>query len=140
MAAFNKWHSLDIRKKWGRGLRLAKLELTVSLSNIFFLKELLESLCEVAENKFAISDIGEISEIKPKQQVMLARSMLTSLGQLKFRHRGCLDAITKLLTAKLEDAEGVHDGVVQNKDLSAFLLGTAALNYCPQNSEKLYQV
>ena len=70
---------------------------------------------------------------------MLARSMLTSLGQLKFRHRGCLDAITKLLTAKLEDAEGMHDNVIQNKDLSAFLLCTAALNYCPPKSDKLYQ-
>ena len=97
-------------------------------------------MCEVAENKFAISDIGEISEIKPKQQVMLARSMLTSLGQLKVRHAGCLDAITKLLTDKLVDAEGVRDCVIKNKDLSAFLLSTAALDYCPQKSEKLYQV
>ena len=75
--------------------------------------ELLEGLCDVAEQKIAISDIGEISDIKPEQQVMLARSMLTSLGQLKFRHQGILDALCTLLTMKLDGGENI-DGSIGN--------------------------
>ena len=99
---------------------------------------LLEGLCDAAEQKVALSDIGEISVIKPEQQVMLARSMLTSLGQLKFRHQGLLDGLCTLMTAKLEGGENI-DGYVKNRDLTTFLLTTATLDYCPQNSEKLYE-
>ena len=106
----------------------------------YFLKELLEGLCDVAEQKIAMSDIGEMSDIKPEQQVMLARSMLTSLGQLKFRHQEVLDALCTLLTVKLVGEENTNGCVVKSRDLTTFLLTTAILDYCPQNSGKLYEV
>jgi len=33
-----------------------------------------------------------------------------------------------------------HESELQNKDLIAFLVATATLNYIPKNSEKLYEV
>ena len=71
---------------------------------------------------------------------MLIRSLLTSLGQLKFRHKGLLDCLCALLTSKVNDEENIHKCSLKSKDLAAFLLATATLDYCPKNSSKLYEV
>ena len=87
-----------------------------------------------------MSDIGELSNITEQQQVMLIRSLLTSLGQLKFRHVKLLDSLCAVLTSKITDKENMDESNVKTKDLAAFLLTTATLNYCPKNSSKLYEV
>ena len=97
--------------------------------------ELLEGLCDLAEQKISNLETGEMSDVTPEQQVMLARSMLTSIGQLKFLHIGLLDSLCALLTLKLDGRENF----VKNRDLTTFLLTTAILNYCPKNSAKLYE-
>lgn len=70
---------------------------------------------------------------------MLIRSLLTSLGQLKFRHVKLLDSLCAVLTSKITDKENMDESNVKTKDLAAFLLTTATLNYCPKNSSKLYE-
>ena len=101
--------------------------------------DILEGLCNVAELKLGVSDIGDLSKITEQQQVMLIRSLLTSLGQLKFRHIGLLDCLCALLTSKVNNEENVDGCNVKTKDLAAFLLATATLDYCPKNSSKLYE-
>ena len=87
-----------------------------------------------------MSDSGELSNIAEEQQVMLIRSLLTSLGQLKFRHKELLDSLCALLTSKINEEKNMDECNVKTKDLAAFLLTTAALDYCPKNSGKLYEV
>ena len=100
----------------------------------------MDGLCDLAEQKFTISDVGELSEITQEQQILLARSILTSLGQMKYLHKGLLDSLATLMTSKLNDGGNINETALQSKDLAAFLLATATLNYCPNNSEKLYEV
>ena len=74
---------------------------------------------------------------------MLARSILTSLGLLKFRHKELLNSICALMSEKLDKTEGAGSecaSMLMPKDKTAFLMTTATLNYIPVNSEKLYQV
>ena len=98
-------------------------------------QDLVGGLCESIQRKMEASEIGEFSEIPPDQQLKLTRSILICLGQLKFRHVGLLNSLATLLSSRIAD-----DGVVNNKDLSAFLLTTAALDYIPKNSENIYEV
>ena len=97
-------------------------------------------MCDAAEQIFSSSDTGELHSITEEQQVMLIRSLLTSLGQLKFRHERLLDSLCSLLTSKVKDTENIDKCNVKTKDLAAFLLTTATLDYCPKNSSKLYEV
>jgi hypothetical protein len=60
------------------------------------------------------------------------RSLLTSLGQLRYRHEATLDALSAWLVENRND--------VQRKDLVVFLLATATLNYIPKNSDLLFEV
>ena len=74
---------------------------------------------------------------------MLARSILTSLGLLKFRHKELLNSICALMSEKIDKKDGAGSecaSMLMPKDQTAFLMTTATLNYIPVNSEKLYQV
>jgi hypothetical protein len=82
-------------------------------------QELLDALCD----SLKVDDVTSHPVV---------RSVLTSLGQIKFLHRGLLDQVTTWL-AKRMDAATV-------KDLVTYLLTTATLNYVPNNSEDLYNV
>lgn len=63
------------------------------------------------------------------------RSILTSLGQLKYRHRPLLDAIAAKMVSQIK----VDDGL-KVKDLLAFLITAANLNYVPEGSSGLFKV
>lgn len=60
------------------------------------------------------------------------RSILTSLGVLRFRHETLLDNITEWYIQRSTS--------LQSRDLITFLLTTAKLNYIPTNSDTIYKV
>merc|ERR1719361_2192907 len=68
---------------------------------------LLEGISDSLEQKLTeliqLEKSNDKSDITQEQQVMLARSILTSLGQMKFRHTGLLDNLCKLITSKIVD-------------------------------------
>jgi len=103
----------------------------LSFKNPVFLTE----TCDVAEMKLSSSseDASSSSESSSSSPSLVApmRSLLTTLGQLKLKHKGLVNKITEKLVTSSEPLD--------NKDLVAFLLTTAALNYIPPDSDKLYQ-
>ena len=105
-------------------------------------QELLEGLCDAAQQILSSNNVY-FDQLKETQQLMLARSILTSLGLLKFRHKELLNSICALMSEKLDKNEGAGSecaSMLMPKDQTAFLMTTATLNYIPVNSEKLYQV
>ncbi len=62
----------------------------------------------------------------------VARSMLTSLGQLKCRHERVLNGIAEWMVANLSE--------LQERDLVTFAITAASLNYVPTVSEPLFKV
>lgn len=84
---------------------------------------MLESLCHSAKKKL---------EGSPDKVTLILRSILTSLGQIRYRPTDLLDRIAEKLIE--------NESQIQNKDLLAFLVATATLNYAPKNSDKLYSV
>ena len=93
----------------------------------------------MAEQTFSLRVAGNLSEITQEQRIMLVRSLLTSLGKLKFRHKGLLDCLCANMASEINE-ECPEASLLKNKDMAAFLLTTATLNYCPQTSDKLYEV
>ena len=116
------------------------------LVHIILIQNLLEGICNSLEQKVAdvihLDESNDMMNITQDQQIMLSRSILTSLGQIKFRHTGLLDNICKLLTSKIVDGSKCTEGeaLLKTKDLASFLLTTATLDYCPKNSDTLYEV
>ena len=60
------------------------------------------------------------------------RSLLTSLGQLKYLDENVMDQISNWFRK--------HSDKISNRDLISFLLSTASLNYIPSDSEEIYKV
>ena len=89
------------------------------------LQDLLDALCHAAVKKLDKSHNVE------KLNVIL-RSMLTCLGQIRYRPRKLLD---KIASTMIEEKNQLD-----NRDLLAFVVTTGTLNYAPQNSDKLYSV
>jgi hypothetical protein len=87
------------------------------------LQDFLHSLCQAA-----IKQLEEPSD----KLILVLRSIMTSLGQIRF----CSKTLIEKITNKMVE----HESELQNKDLIAFLVATATLNYIPKNSEKLYEV
>ena len=99
-------------------------------------------MCDAAQQILSSNNVY-FDKLKETQQLMLARSILTSLGLLKFRHKELLNSICALMSEKLDKNEGAGSecaSMLMPKDQTAFLMTTATLNYIPVNSEKLYQV
>jgi len=65
------------------------------------------------------------------------RSLLTSLGQLKLQQKPLLNKISQHLLLKLKSEDPNH--TVSDEELYAFTLCTAAVNYCPTESQELYE-
>ena len=86
-------------------------------------QDFLETLCQAASKKL---------DHPSDRLILILRSILTSLGQIRFRPAKLIDQISQKL---LE-----HEAELQNKDLIAFLVATATLNYVPKDSDKLYEV
>ena len=63
------------------------------------------------------------------------RSIVNSLGQLKFYHAEFMDEISSWYCQKIKDGTKLH-----HKDLLAFLMTTATINYCPKDSDTIYEV
>lgn len=89
--------------------------------------ELMEGLCDRATSALLLST----SEVDYAPTSVI-RSMLTSLGQSRLRHTPLLDQITTWLTN--------NEDKLESKDLLAFLLTTASLNYVSPGSEHLLTV
>ena len=87
------------------------------------MQDFLETLCQAASKK--LDDPSD-------RLILVLRSILTSLGQVRFRPTKLIDQISEKLTER--------ESELQSKDLIAFLVATATLNYVPQNSDKLYEV
>ena len=108
------------------------------------IQNLLEGISDSLEQKLTeliqLEKSNDKSDITQEQQVMLARSILTSLGQMKFRHTGLLDNLCKLITSKIVDGASTEEHLLKTKDFASFLMTTASLDYCPKNSETLYEV
>ena len=99
-------------------------------------------MCDAAQQILSSNNVY-FDQLKERHQLFLARSILTSLGQLKFRHKELLNSICALMSEKLDKNEGAGSedaSMLMPKDQTAFLMTTATLNYIPVNSEKLYQV
>ena len=90
--------------------------------------ELIEALCSNAETALKQS-------IDPTSIVSVVRSIVNSIGQLGMYHKGLLDGISKLYEQQIKD--GVK---LDQRDLTSFLMTTATLNYCPIDSDKVYEV
>ena len=101
---------------------------------------MLEALSESINAKLTSTDSNDLCNITEEQQVMLARSMLTSLGQIKFLHTSLLDTLCMVLSSKIVEIGSKEDNILKPKDLASFLMTTATLNYCPKDSDKLYEV
>ena len=60
------------------------------LVHIILIQNLLEGICNSLEQKLAdvihLDESNDMMNITQDQQIMLSRSILTSLGQIKFRH------------------------------------------------------
>ena len=61
---------------------------------------------------------------------------MNSLGMMGFFHEELFDQITNWYVGQIKD-EGLK---LTEKDLLAYLITTATVNYCPKNSDILYEV
>lgn len=86
-------------------------------------QDFLETLCLEASKK--LDDPSD-------RLILVLRSILTSLGQIRYRPTKLIDQISDKLIE--------HESQLKSKDLIAFLVATATLNYSPKNSDKLYEV
>jgi hypothetical protein len=91
-------------------------------------QDLLESLC--------VNGVNALETFSPDEPNSAAvRSLITSLGQIGFCHRDLLNRITVWFKSRLTLQQNLD-----NRDLVAYLLTTATLNYLPSDSEPIYQV
>ena len=97
-------------------------------------------MCDSINQKLISSDSDGLLNITEEQQIMLARSILTSLGQLKFLNTGLLDNLCMMLSSKIVDNTNNDKSILKSKDFASFLMTTSTLNYCPKNSDALYEV
>ena len=97
-------------------------------------------MCDSVNQKLISSDSDGLLNITEEQQIMLARSILTSLGQLKFLNTGLLDNLCMMLSSKIVDNTNNDKSILKSKDFASFLMTTSTLNYCPKNSDALYEV
>ena len=74
-------------------------------------------------------------ESKIEISSFVLRSIVNSLGQLKFYHAEFLDEISSWYCQKIKDGSKLHQ-----RDLLAFLMTTATVNYCPKDSDTIYEV
>jgi len=100
---------------------------------------LLDAICDSINQKLISSDSDGLLNITEEQQIMLARSILTSLGQLKFLNTGLLDNLCMMLSSKIVDNTNNDKSILKSKDFASFLMTTSTLNYCPKNSDALYE-
>ena len=105
-----------------------------------FFQNLLEAITDSLNNKLTSTDSNELVTITEEQQLMLTRSIHTSLGQIKFLHAGLLDTLCTVLSSKIEDNPNNYQNLLKPKDFASFLMTTATLNYRPKDSDKLYEV
>ena len=99
-------------------------------------------MCDAAQQILSSNNVY-FDKLNERQQLTITRSILTSLGLLKFRHKELLNSICALMSEKLDKNEWPGSegaSMLMPKDQTAFLMTTATLNYVPVNSEKLYQV
>ena len=61
---------------------------------------------------------------------------MNSLGKMGFFHEELFDQITNWYVGQIKDG-GLK---LTEKDLLAYLMTTATVNYCPKNSDILYEV
>ena len=80
-----------------------------------------ESLCSELVNKVAEVESSPV-----------LRSLLTSLGQLKYRHLPLMDAIMSWYQAKLDIGTPLA-----TKDMTTLVRTLASINYCPEKHSKL---
>ncbi len=86
---------------------------------LYSLQRCLSALCEAASSSNFSSPASVV------------RSLLTSLGQLRFLHEKLLDQLTSWMTEHITE--------LKEKDLVTFALTTASLNYVPRDSDALYK-
>ena len=68
--------------------------------------------------------------------VAVLRSIMNSLGKMGFFHEELFDQITKCYVGQIKAGELK----LAEKDLLAYLMTTATVNYCPNNSDIIYEV
>ena len=80
----------------------------------------------------ALCSAVRVGQVPPGGSLFDIRSILTSLGQLKFHHPVLLDSIAEFLVERKES--------VTPRDLTTFLFTAAALNHTSTASEPLFKV
>lgn len=101
------------------------------------MQDLLESLSTRAVNELdRLKMPNEAAETEvtmtDKKLFTVLRTILITVGQMRFLSTDLLDSICSKMTDSAD--------VLGSRELVAFLVTTATLNYQPKNSEKLYDV